>query len=457
MSASADLSLKTRVLRAGGWSLAAYAFGYSFRLTGSLLMTRLLVPQMFGIVAVASLVQTGLAMISDIGLKPNIVQNSRGDDSAFLNTAWLIQIARGALLSVLGLILSIVISLLQVRHFLPAGSVYDDSILPSVIAVSSFSQFFLGLESTKSLQASRNLLLAHLARIEIASQIVGFAVMLSIAMIHPTIWAIVTGGLTSTISKTILSHVWLPGVSNRIEWCSSAFAEFLSFGRWIFASTLLFFGASNGDRLVLAASFDATALGTYAIAFLFFSAIDQLLDKLSWDLCFPALSEIIRTDQAKARSVYYKFHNAMALVAYLVAGILFFSGQSLIYLLYDVRYQDAGWMLQILAVAVVTFPFRIAAQSQLAFGNPHIFYQLNLIRVLCLFSAAPLGIYLAGLEGGIWGIVASYFSSIPLIWYHAARVGFFDLRKEATLLLAVIVGSMAGALINLIVARSLLS
>src|SRR5581483_9669453 len=91
-------SLKQRVLNAGIWSFAAFAVSQVIRLGSSLLLTRLLVPEMFGVMAIAQMVMVGLQLFSDVGLKQTIIQSGRGSDPAFLNTAWVVQILRGGVL-----------------------------------------------------------------------------------------------------------------------------------------------------------------------------------------------------------------------------------------------------------------------------------------------------------------------------------------------------------------------
>ena len=68
------------------------------RFGSNLVMTRLLVPQMFGVMAIATVIMVGLAMFSDLGLRQSIVQSRRGSDPVFLNTAWSVQIVRGLIL-----------------------------------------------------------------------------------------------------------------------------------------------------------------------------------------------------------------------------------------------------------------------------------------------------------------------------------------------------------------------
>src|SRR5712691_949327 len=149
MSSPTLTPLKQRVLRAGGWSLAGYGLSQMLRLCSSLVMTRLLVPEMFGVMAIATMVTVILALLSDFGLAQNIVQSPRGDDPEFLDTAWVVPILRGGVLWLAALLLSIALYFANLRGMLPANSVYSSPVLPLVIAVSSFSAIISGFASTR--------------------------------------------------------------------------------------------------------------------------------------------------------------------------------------------------------------------------------------------------------------------------------------------------------------------
>src|SRR5215831_18868714 len=172
-------SLKRRVLSAGAWSLGGYGLNLALRLGTNLLMTRLLVPDMFGTMAIATIVMSGLAMFSDLGLRQSIVQSKRGNDPAFLNTAWLIQIVRGVLLWFVALGISVLVAHASSRGLVPKDSVYADPSLPWVIAVLSFGTVIAGFGSTKTAEASRNLALGRLMLLDIISQIVAIICMLA--------------------------------------------------------------------------------------------------------------------------------------------------------------------------------------------------------------------------------------------------------------------------------------
>jgi O-antigen/teichoic acid export membrane protein len=451
MHAPIPLSFKQRVLSAGIWSLAGYGCNQLLRFGSNLLMTRLLVPDMFGVMAMAYVVMTGLAMFSDLGFKPNVVQSKRGGDPVFLNTIWVTQILRGLLLWSFALTASLIIYSANHIGVVPQGSVYGDPQLPLVVAVLSIAAVAGGFESTKLLEASRNLSLKRIAWLEVGTQIVALLCMLAWAWFDRSIWALVAGGVVSSVVRAMLSHVWLPGVSNRWQWDNTAFREIFHFGKWMFASSILGFFVNSGDRLLLSTFVDKNVLGVYAIAFLIYSSIEQILMRLIGEVSFPAISEVVRDRLAQLKSNYYRFNSVIASFAYFCSGFLMVSGQTLIGLLYDHRYEQAGWMLQVLSACLLAVPIRVAQLCFLALGMPKVFTQPITIRAITLYTLTPAGFYFFGLPGGLAGIVAGYFSAIPTILFHGIKHDLFDFRKEFLALMAVPAGMLIAEGFNLVI------
>src|SRR5204863_239673 len=141
--------LKRRVLRAGTWTVVGYGLGQGLRFGGNLIMARLLVPEMFGVMAIATMIHVVLFLLSDIGLRQNIVQSPRGSDPRFLDNAWTTQIVRGAMLWSIAIAVSVLLTLANKHAIFPSTSTYAASELPLVIAASCFSAVILGFQSTK--------------------------------------------------------------------------------------------------------------------------------------------------------------------------------------------------------------------------------------------------------------------------------------------------------------------
>jgi O-antigen/teichoic acid export membrane protein len=167
------------------------------------------------------------------------------------------------------------------------------------------------------------------------------------------------------------------------------------------------------------------------------------------DVSFPALSEVIRDRPSGLKRTYYRFHLAIATAAYFCGGGLIASGESIISVLYDARYQQAGPVLEILGLALFAYPLRVATQAFLALGLARVYFQLHFIRIAALLLGVPIGFNLFGINGAVCGVVFSYFSSLPITAIQAARVGIFDLRREIVPFPAVALGWLCGEVFNL--------
>jgi O-antigen/teichoic acid export membrane protein len=453
MPSGALPSLRERVLRAGGWSLAGYVLGQAVRFATNLLMTRLLVPEMFGVMAIALTVMIGLALFSDIGLRQSVVQNESGGEQNFLDTAWVVQILRGFAIALIAICAGLLFALAGRHALLPADSAYAAPVLPYVLAALGLGAAISGLESTKALEASRRLTLGRVTQLDIAAQLAGVACMLVLATVDRSIWILVAGSLAASAARTALTHAWLPGAGNRWRWDPAAFREIIGFGKWIFVSSVLGFVANAGDKILLGGMIAAGALGVYSIAFLLLSAVEQILVKVMSDVAFPALSEVARDRRSDLRETIYKFHWPLAIAAYLASGCLVVSAPSIVGLLYDARYQDAGWMLQILAAALVAVPSRVHTVCLLALGLSRLHSHLVGVRLAALFVAMPLGFHFFGLPGAIWGAVLSHYSMVPFTFAYGARERLLDLRKEVLALPAVGLGALLGIGIDFLVGR----
>lgn len=443
-------SLKHRLVRAASWSLLGFGLSQVIRLGSNLLLTRLLAPDLFGVMAIGYMVMVGVGMFSDIGLGPSIVRSSRGDEPRFLNVSWVVQILRGSIITVFGLCVALALHL-AADASTPgsAVSVYGDPRLPGVVAGLSLLGFIAGLESTKVWLERRRMALKRLTQIELASGIVTTAVTLLWAYWSRSIWAFVFGGLIGSVVRTALTHWALPGPANRIEWESKAFDEIFAFGKWAFVSSLLTFLISSGDRILLGGVLDPKTMGFYAIAFLIINSLQTAVGKIEAYAVLPALAEVVRERPAELKRTIYRVRFPVDVVCLLSSGALFMLGDLVVKVLYDSRYAPAGWMMSILALTLVTTRLDMFDQCVLSLGRPKLLSGLNTVRLVTIYSLIPLGYGLYGVEGVIWAVACSSFVNAIAVLYLQSRLGLFDMKRELIALPLFATGLMFGWLIGL--------
>lgn len=436
--------MRSRILRASAWTIVAYGFIQITRLCTSLITTRLLVPEVFGIMTIAIVINNGLALFSDLGLLQNIVRSKRENDKYFLDTLWVIQILRGGAIWAVALLLALGLAAIQSAGWITEDSVYASRVLPYVIGSVGFTAVLAGFESTKVAVAQRELSLARLSQLEIVGNIVAVGVTITWVLIDRSIWALVGGWVIAAALRTVLTHVMLPGKKNWFHWDHDAFREVLVFGKWVLLSSVLWFVTVNSDRLILSVLLSPLELGLYSIAYLLLNAGEQGISRLTTYVAYPALSQVIRKQQAQLCSAYYRMRLPIDLLCLGLSGFLFAAGEGLVRLLYDSRYTGAGIMLAVLSLTLISTRYVVAEQVFLALGKPRLLAVINVFRVIASYTLVPTGFFFAGVNGAIWGIVVASFLPTVVTIYFAHQNSIFLLRRELSCMLALPIGFFVG-------------
>ena len=446
---SPSLGLRKRAISAGAWNLGALVTSQAFRLGGNLIMARLLMPEMFGIMMIAITVSLVLHMLSDVGLRQNIIQSPRGEDPVFLNTIWTVQIVRGFILFASTLLLAALAWYAQTINLWSPNSTYAAPELPLVLAVTGFSAIIVGFQSTKIDLAVRAFQQKKVVLTEFGSQVVGLVVMLAIGYFTRSIWSLVIAGLVQSMVNTLLGHFWFDGPSNRLQWERSALDELVGFGRWILLSSAVGVLALYGDRVWFGGSMTPAELGVYSIAVLILGAVQLALQKIVGAVALPAFSEATRTnDTVRLHALYYRLKLMLDLACLFLCGLFLTGSPLLISILYDERYAEAGNMMAILSLSFFTMRYLLANQVWIALGLTK--YQAidNIIRVVSLWVLLPLLLAIGGVKYAIWGAALYTFPTLILVFYVNCRLGLFSLKRELVVLPMLAVGALWGELLT---------
>jgi len=375
--------------------MAGFAAGHGLRLGSNLLLTRMIAPEAFGIMLLVNVVLMGVGQFGDVGIGPSIIQNQR-DDAAFLNTAWTIQFVRG-----------LVLSAIAVAIAYPVAVFFHEPILAWLIGVSGLVGASSGLRSTKMFTANRHLAIGRLTLLEFASRVLGVVVTIGWALVSPSVWALAVGGIVAELGRTVLSHAWLPGIRNRFRWDREAASTLFTFGKWVFLSTLMGFIASQADRIVFGKLVDMETLGIYAIATLIASTPQQVLRHLALTINFPLYSHTVR-EGGDLPHVFRNGRRRLLLLSGVVCSLMLAGGPAIIDLLYQEAYLDAGWMVQLLAVATWFNALQGTVEAALlARGESQRVAFASIAKIVAMAILIPLGFAQAGFPGAIVGFACS--------------------------------------------------
>ena len=367
------------------------AFGQCLRLASNLLLTRLLLPEHFGLMAMVNIFVAGINMFSDLGIRQSIVQNKLGDDPRFLNTAWTIQVIRG-----FGVWLVACLIAYPMGYWLYT----DMPELAWLLPVAALNAIIFGFQSTKIFTAGRHLLVGREIALNISASIIGLIAMATLAYFWRSVWALVIGVLIAGVYKSALTHFIFPGPTNRFAWDRACLRELISFGKWIFFGTLLMFIGTNADRLILGKLITKEQLGVYNIAFMLSSMPRMLLKRLGNKVIFPAVSRKADLDREQLRGILINRQRKIALVMAIPGVVLAVAGDWFVHFAWDPRYHDAGWMTSLLALGIWLAIVRTSVGPALmAVGKPQYATFSQVSRIIWMAGGAFIGFHYGGLFG----------------------------------------------------------
>ena len=442
------VSLKTRMLSAGGWVGAGQVFGYALRLGNTLIMTRLLAPEMFGVMAVVTIVNTILWMLSDIGLLPSIVRSERGEEQGFLDTAWTVQIVRGFLLWVVAALVALSVLLAGSQGLIPLGSTYAEPMLPVLILVSALGSIITSFQSTNLFLAYRRLDMRNVVLLDALVQLAGIVVSVLLAWHWRSIWSIVGGSLASAFVQMILTHWMLPGPGNRFCWERRALDELAGLGRAVMLSSTIGVLAMNMDRILLGGMVGPEQLGLYSIAVTLSGVAFSIFARITSTVSLPALSEVHRRGADEFRAAYFRLRRVSDIAMLTASGLICALGETLVRVLYDARYRDAGPILSILGLSLLGSRYAIMQQVYLALGRASCLAWLNGIALLSLLLLVP-GVYAGfGFFAAVGAVALKDLATLPLIFHFNRRHGLNDLGYELRVLLIMPFAYAAGRLLD---------
>lgn len=409
-------SLIERAIRSSALTVLGFGAYQGLRLLSNLVLTRILFPEAFGMMALVTVFLVGLSMFSDMGVGPAIMQSKRGDEPEFLDTAWSLHIIRGGVLFLAASALAYPLSL-----------IYDEPELAWYLPVSAVTLLISGFNPTKFETANRHLRTGRVTLVEIGTQVLGLIAAVTLAYLTRSVWALVISGIVSALANLMLMHVLIPGPRNRFRLEPAAAKELMHFGKWIFLSTLCGFLIMQGDKVILGKYLGLEQFGIYNIGFFLASFPLMLGQMVIRRVVIPVHRESpprqSRENFLRLRKMRFYATTVLLCMVLSIAAL----GVWLVDFLYDERYLMAGPVvvtlacMQVVQIVVVSYD-----QAALAEGDSQRFFVLSLSKALAMTLGLLIGFQVAGLFGALIAQGISMLVIYPVVVWLARAQGAWD-------------------------------
>lgn len=365
--------------------LSSSGFQIVTRLTVIGILSRLLTPAEFGVIAIALSIIMFSQIFSEIGFSASVIQKEVLSEN---------QIQSIFSLSVL---ISFFMGILMLLLSKPISVFFNEPILQYVI--SSLSAIFpiKGFSNISKALTMKEMKFSLIAYVELISYTIGYGtIAILLSLLGFGVWSLVIANLIVALIETIILYSLKP-IKFNINIKIVEIKEMIYFGVWFSINKIASYFANQADYLVVGKVLGLETLGFYNKSYQLISMPSNYIGNVVDKVLFSSFS-IYQKDILFLEKTYIKSFNLLSSLLIPLSAFMFFLAPEIIYLMLGPSWES------------VTIPFRILALF-IVFRST---YKINdaLIRSLGLVkdSAKRKIVYafiviVSSLIGSLFGII----------------------------------------------------
>lgn len=365
---------------------------WCFRLIGlmsTVILARILVPEDFGIFAIAASYITLIEGLTDMSVRSSIVRHG-GEDRAFLDTVFTVQLLRAAIIFVFVIATSFVVPYL----------VQDERIGP-VIWFLALNLLWSGVLSPRMALFERELDFRRELLMQFAGKLLSAIAAVAVALIYESYWALIVGSLTGSLTRVTFSYLFAPYLPrlSLAQW-----RKLFSFAGWVSAATTVDSLGHQFDSVIIGGFLDVRSAGIYRVGSEFANLpLGEFLPVLSRTL-FPGLLKF-KDELAKLRQNTLDAVEMICALALPMAVGFAFVAPEVVRILYGGNWIDAIPIVQAVALfaGIESLGASVATSVAMATDRTRFLFFRSAAISLFRLPAFIVGAWLYGVPGALAG------------------------------------------------------
>lgn len=428
-------SLKEAARRGTRWTVVQNGGSRVTSFLVFLILARLLTPEDFGVVALATVFVALLQLLVEGGFGQALIQRPNLE-RGHVDTVFWTSVTTGLLLAV-GLALAAD----------PLAAAFGEPLLGQILPVLAIALLVGALGSTQAAQLRRNLRFGPLAVRGIVSNVLAGVAGVALALAGAGVWALVAQFVVLNVVQTVL--LWVAAAARPgLRVSRRHFLEIFAFSRNSVGNALLQFGNKRLGEVFIGVLLGAVPLGFYTVGNRLLVVVNDVVSQSLHGVAFPVFAKL-QHDTARLRKAYemvLKVGSALVMPIFLFFTV---AATDVVQVLFGDKWLPAAPIMAILALTGAVHSTLRATDACLnAIGRADIVFRNRLLgmvaQLVAFVAVAPFGIVWVA-----WTVVARNYLLAPLPVWSLIRAGVVDfrtwLRSFGTPLLAttLMVGAVA--------------
>lgn len=392
------MSLRKKTIKGLAWSAVSQGGKQISQIVVTMILARLLSPEDFGLVAMATVFTNFALIFGELGLSSALIQKQDIDDRHLSSAFWL-NLIGGACLTVFFIIAAPFIA-----------AFYHKPQLQPLLIVMSLNFILTSFTIIQQTIFTKEMDFKPLTIRDIASVIVAGIVGIFMAFHGFGAWSLVGQLLTFSFVNGILLWTmssWRP----KFIFSKEAIKDIFHFSANMTGFSIVNYFARNVDQLLIGKFLGTEALGYYSLAYKIMLYPVQNISAVIGKVMFPAFSKI-QHDLEKVRSAYLKMVKAISLITFPLMAGLFVLAPEFVRFVFGTKWEPIIMILRIFCVCgVVQSIGTTVGNIILSQGRSGLQLRLGMISIFFVFLAVLLGIR--------WGVagVAIFYTCEQILWF----------------------------------------
>ncbi len=423
------MSLKKKVVKGFAWNMLQGLGTQVISFLVFLVLARLLDPEDFGLVAMATVAVAFFKVFKEFGFGAAIVQREKLE-SGHLDTAFWTDIFVNLLM--------MVITLLSAKW---VSTLYGDPRLEIIIQALSLTFLPAALSQVHTFILRRNLEFKALAIRTLIAEVLGGGVGIACALSGLGVWSLIAKQLTATIVGTLILWAfsqWRPGLKvSRVY-----FNDLFGFSVNMFVANIVNFFGSRSDSFLIGYFLGPVSLGYYTIAQRLILLLTEFLGGAVNKVAWPAFARL-QNNPEKIRNGFYSASQLLALLVMPVFLGIYSVASELVPLMFGSQWEKSIPILKILVfLGIINSMNKMYDSVIVSIGRPGIWLALRIAisvsNVVGFFVALHWGFGLTGIA--LAYVIVSYIY-LPVYLYALNVLVDIKFLKYLSMLIAPIIAA----------------
>jgi O-antigen/teichoic acid export membrane protein len=411
-------TIATRSVRGSLFTVSASLITMASGFIRSVLLARLLLPEYFGVVALAMFFLSLTTQVQRFGLNRAFIH--RKDDSP-------VTLATFASLRVGLTAVAVVLSLIAAPIL---GRLYrgQPGLAPVLVILAAF-ELLNAFNAVPQAILAKGLHFRRLAILDVASSLAMTVVAPIVAWLGGGVWALVTEQVTGVLVRTaglwLYRRPWRPsfGLNKKLtRW-------YFGFGAFVFANANLALLLDQFDDFWNGTFLGATALGLYSLAYEFARYPRRLLAGPIVRVFFPVFARL-QGDRLRLSKAFYRVCSLIVRVGFLTFGSFTLVVPEFIRIFLGEKWLPMVITFQLMLVYTLLDPLVAVCNNLLSgVGQPKVITQVRLVQTVIFIPGVVVLAHFYGINGVAMATDLMLVAGIGLLFQGARRYVDFSLLR----------------------------